>query len=346
MRLAHDRNDLPTLRKLLYVKELTSGVNPKRSRHSILLHARENATMPKPLLTLLHVEDDDGDAKFVQRAFAKEFEKDGCEITRVGSLSAAIQKLKKMSFDAILLDLNLNDIKGLSNVRAIKEENAELPIVVLSGYDDNETALSAVRQGAQEYMVKGHSNSRMLGLAVLSSIERKIYERHLFKQANHDELTGLPNRRMFLEYMERGIIRANRWKRIETLMFLDVNGFKNVNDTLGHDIGDRLLEKIAARLKVGLRASDMLARYGGDEFVVHLDADAHTSKETCTHVAEKIIAMFNDPISAGNHDIRTGVSIGIAFYPEHGKDIAELIKSADHAMYQAKKSDAHIAFAG
>lgn len=302
--------------------------------------------MSKPKLHLLHVENDNMEAELFRQQLTKEFGVNGCVITQVESLGAALKKLKEMSFNAILLDLNLTDIQGLDNVRAIKEENPDIPIIVLSGYDDNELALGAVRGGAQEYMIKGHSNGRMLGLAVLSSIERKAYERHLFRQANHDDLTGLPNRRMFLEYMQRWIVRASRWKRVEAIMLLDVNDFKKVNDTLGHDIGDALLEQIAARLKVGLRTSDMLARYGGDEFIVHLDTDAHASRDMCAEIARKIIALFCDPISIGGHEIQTGVSIGIAFYPEHGKDAAELIQNADRAMYQAKKAKKDFSFAG
>jgi len=293
--------------------------------------------MPKPKLHILHVENDELEADLFKNHLTQEFGEKGCDIVHVESLADALKKLKETAFNAILLDLDLNDIQGLDNVRAIKEQNPDIPIVVLSGHNDNKTALSAVRQGAQEYVIKGHSDSRVLGLAVLSSIERKSYERHLFRQANHDDLTGLPNRRMFLEYMQRWLIRASRWKRTEVIMFLDVNDFKEVNDTLGHDIGDALLEQIAARLRVGLRASDMLARYGGDEFIVHLDTDAHISRDSCVKIAEKITSLFHSPISIGGHDIQTGVSIGIAFYPEHGKNTTRLIQSADHAMYQAKK---------
>jgi diguanylate cyclase (GGDEF)-like protein len=301
--------------------------------------------MPNPKLCLLQVENDPLDAELFRQHLTKEFGEDGCIIIHVESLSDALIKIKEMFFNAILLDLDLTDIHGIDNVRAIKEENPDVPIVVLSGYDDNAIALEAVRNGAQEYMIKGKSNSRMLGLAVLSSIERKAYERRLFQQSNYDDLTGLPNRRMFLEYMQRWIIRANRWKRIEVIMFIDVNDFKKVNDSLGHDIGDLLLEQVAARLKIGLRTSDMLARYGGDEFIVHLDTDAHVTRDNCIEIAGKINSMFGESISIGGHNIKTGVSTGIAFYPENVNDTAALIKSADQAMYQAKMANKHFSFA-
>lgn len=300
---------------------------------------------PAPL-RLLHVEDDDGDAKSLQRAFAKEFERSSCRIERVYSLTEALQALRHGVFNAVLLDLGLSDTSELEGLNAIKEENPELPVVILSGHNDNDTALRAVRAGAQEYVVKAHSNSRMLALSVLSSIERKRHERHLFRLANHDALTGLPNRRMFLEYIRRWLLRAERWQRTEAVMFIDVNGFKTVNDSLGHDIGDELLIQIAARLKLGLRASDMLARYGGDEFVVHLDMGAEIDRASCAQLAEKVCRLFADPVDIGGNAIATGVSIGIAFYPDNGRDAAELIQKADDAMYAAKRRRTGFAFAG
>jgi diguanylate cyclase (GGDEF)-like protein len=300
--------------------------------------------MKKIQLKLLHVEDDDGDAKIVQRALTKEFTKTPCELVRVTSLVEAIHKLQEHTFDAVLLDLNLTDVQGLNSVKRIKEQNPDLPIVVLSGHDDIDLALDTVRYGAQEYMVKGSGDGKVMGLAVLSSIERKAHERLLFKQANHDELTGLPNRRMFFEYMHRTLLRAGRWKRKEGIVFMDVNGFKKVNDTFGHETGDMLLRQIATRLKTGLRACDMVARYAGDEFVAHLDSEGGISHEACTRVAEKIADLFRDPIAVSGHEIKTSISIGIALYPDHGKDTEELIQNADKAMYEAKKQGKDFCF--
>jgi diguanylate cyclase (GGDEF)-like protein len=150
---------------------------------------------------------------------------------------------------------------------------------------------------------------------------------------------------MFLEYIRHWLLRAERWQRTEAIMFMDVNRFKTVNDTLGHDIGDELLIQIGARLKIGLRASDMLARYGGDEFVVHLDMGAEVDRTTCGQLAEKISKLFAEPIIIGGNAISTGVSIGIALYPHDGKDSSQLIQKADEAMYVAKRRRASFAFA-
>lgn len=282
----------------------------------------------------------------MQRAFTREFARDAYLIKRVHSLQEALLALRHFEFHAVLLDLGLNDASGLDSLNAIKEEHPDLPVVILSGHNDSDTALKAVSGGAQEYVVKAHSNSRMLALSVLSSIERKRYERHLFRLANHDALTGPPNRRSFLEYMERWLLRAERWQRTEAIMFMDVDAFKAVNDTLGHDIGDELLIEIVARLKIGLRASDMLARYGGDEFIMHLDMGAEIDRASCAQLAKKISGLFDDPIVIGGKSIATGLSIGIALYPDDGNDTAELIQRADEAMYISKRRQMRFAFAG
>mgnify|MGYP005990545947 CR=1 FL=1 len=296
------------------------------------------------MLTLLHIEDDDGDAMQVLRDCKKEFGIDGFSLVRVNSMKNALLKLKENSFDTVLLDLNLGDGRSIENIEAIKEKAADMPIVVLSGHDDTETALLAIRNGAQEYIIKSVNNARQLGLAVLASIERKAYERHLYHLANHDELTGLPNRRAFKDYLKPWLIRASRWQRTETVMFMDVNGFKQVNDTLGHDVGDLLLKQISAILRSGLRASDMLARYAGDEFVVHLDTDAKDPKALSERVAGKINKFFEEPIMIGGHSIKTSVSIGIASFPRDGLDVSSLIHHADLAMYDSKTAGKPFSF--
>jgi diguanylate cyclase (GGDEF)-like protein len=296
-------------------------------------------------LRFLHVEDDDGDAKILRRAFTKYFAGSDYFIQRVKSLHDAMSALRGEAYDAVLLDLGLEDAAGLTALNAVKELNPDLPIVIFSAHHDNDIALEAVRGGAQEFVAKGEGSGRMLALSVLSSIERKRYERHLFRLANHDVLTGLPNRRMFQEHIKHWLTRAERWQRTEAIMFMDVNGFKKVNDALGHDIGDELLSQIASRLTLGLRASDMLARYAGDEFIVHLDMGASVSHDSCAQLAKKIVGLFADPICIGGHQIHTGVSIGIAFFPQNGRDSIELFRKADEAMYRAKKLPEKFAFA-
>lgn len=294
-------------------------------------------------LSVLHIEDDIGDAIQVRRTCMKEFG-ESAFITQVETVEEALDKIDKYRFDIVLLDLNLGNSIGLDNLKMIKEKNDDLPIIVLTGFDDTETAVQAVHDGAQEYLLKNHIDSRMLGMIIRSSIKRKAKEKQLLLLANQDELTGLPNRRAFTEHMEHWITRAERWNRKECIMYMDVNGFKKVNDELGHDIGDLLLKQVARLLCLQLRASDMVARHAGDEFVIHLDTKAHEPTRICESVANKILALFDEPLDIDGHQVKTGVSIGIAFFPQHGKTLHSLLRSADKAMYKAKRSGKGFAF--
>ncbi|MCI5050622.1 MAG: GGDEF domain-containing protein [Rickettsiales bacterium] len=185
--------------------------------------------------------------------------------------------------------------------------------------------------------LKGTAMAVCSGLALLSSIERKAHERHLFKLANSDELTGLCNRRMFVEYLKRQLLRAQRWERKEAILFIDIDKFKSVNDELGHDVGDELLVQVANRLKVALRSTDVIAHYGGDEFVIHLDASAKFLDDIIATVTRKIREAFEKPINIAGNKIFVELSCGVAICPDHGKSFEAIMRAADHAMYEAKK---------
>ena len=166
--------------------------------------------------------------------------------------------------------------------------------------------------------------------------ERLAAQRLIHYQAYHDLLTGLPNRALFMDRLGNAISNARRTQQKLVVMFLDLDRFKLVNDTLGHDIGDDLLKKVATRLKHCLRESDTLARLGGDEFIVLLP---HIDQITTAHkVAVKIVDAVKEPILVGNHEIYVTTSIGIAMYPQDGRNVEDLIKNADTAMYHTKAS--------
>ena len=154
--------------------------------------------------------------------------------------------------------------------------------------------------------------------------------------AYHDPLTGLYNRINFEEYLQHALITAKRKTSTLAILFIDLDRFKTINDTLGHDIGDAVLKIVAQRLKTTLRESDFISRWGGDEFVVILE-DLKSPSDTAT-AAEKIIKSLQKPFHVKNHTLMTSASIGIALYPDNGKDPQTLIKHADSAMYLAKES--------
>ncbi|NLD96328.1 MAG: PAS domain S-box protein [Synergistaceae bacterium] len=165
--------------------------------------------------------------------------------------------------------------------------------------------------------------------------ERKEVEAKIAHMAQHDPLTGLPNRALFADRLERALAASRRSGIPTALMFLDLDQFKPVNDTYGHAVGDVLLQQAAERMKSALRASDTVGRIGGDEFVVLLPAVER--REDAIHVAEMLLAVLREPFSIERRSVEISCSIGIAIHPEDGRDEIELAKNADTAMYWAKR---------
>jgi len=177
-------------------------------------------------------------------------------------------------------------------------------------------------------------NDPLLILALEDITERKFSEAVIWNQANFDRLTGLPNRHMFQDRLEQAIIKANRAGTRVGLMFLDLDRFKEVNDTLGHEMGDDLLKQAAHRLRSRVRLSDTVARMGGDEFTIILDEIGDSGD--VTRIAQNILQTMTEPFHLGAEVAFISSSIGITFYPEDATEIATLLKNADQAMYAAK----------
>jgi diguanylate cyclase (GGDEF)-like protein len=154
--------------------------------------------------------------------------------------------------------------------------------------------------------------------------------------ATHDSLTGLPNRTLLYDRFDIALANAQRNKKIFALMSLDLDKFKDVNDTFGHDIGDRVLVAAASRLTGILRKVDTVARIGGDEFILLLWGISE--RDDAIKVARKIIEVFQQRLIIDEHNITITVSIGIVIFPEDGKDIKELLRKSDESLYLAKAS--------
>ncbi len=161
--------------------------------------------------------------------------------------------------------------------------------------------------------------------------------------AQHDPLTDLSNRRLFGAELERSIARAQRHQQRFSLLFMDIDRFKSINDTLGHDAGDAVLQEVARRLRSAVRAEDLVARWGGDEFVVVLDAAHHPASVATT--ARTLQQVIRRPIEISGYQLRVSASIGIAQFPDHAGTAEALITAADRAMYSAKRrGPGHFAF--
>jgi diguanylate cyclase (GGDEF)-like protein/PAS domain S-box-containing protein len=424
----------------------------------------------KSIDKVLLVEDNPGDARLLREMF-NEQGSHNTALTIVASMSEAETYLAKHTVDIVLLDLGLPDGQGLDVVRRAHAAAPRVPLVVLTGLDDETLAALTLQEGAQDYLVKSqidtYGTTRGLLRALRYAIERKTLEDALFVEkeraqvtlnsigdavactdmsgnltflnivaekltgwswqeaagrpmaevfrildttnrevipnpmdravradqtmhlpansilvrrdgfeipiedsvapihdreghaagaviifrdvsaaralalqmtysAEHDYLTGLPNRMLLNDRISQAIALAPRHKKHVALLFLDLDGFKHINDSLGHPVGDKLLQSVAERLVECVRASDTVSRQGGDEFVVLL-SEVEEAEDAAITATRMLLAVAR-PHSVGQHDLHVTTSIGVSVYPDDGLDAETLIKNADTAMYQAKEN--------
>jgi diguanylate cyclase (GGDEF)-like protein/PAS domain S-box-containing protein len=416
---------------------------------------------------LLLVEDNAGDARLLREMFNEEGSP-STELAHVMSLTEAERYLAERAVDIILLDLGLPDAQGLSAVRRAQAAAPRIPLVVLTGLDDESVAAQALQEGAQDYLIKGQIETRGLLRALRYAIDRKVMEEALFVEkeraqvtlgcigdavactdvagkvtflnaiaekltgwsseeavgrtiaevcpildsasrepipnplvigaastepvrsslllvrrdgleipiedsiapirdrqgktsgavivlrdvsaaramalqiihnAQHDFLTGLPNRALLNDRVNQAIGLSTRHGTKGAVLFLDLDGFKHINDSLGHPAGDKLLQSIAGRLVDCLRGSDTVSRQGGDEFVVLLSEVEHA--EDAAILARRILQAVSEAHLIDKHDLHITTSIGLSVYPDDGLDAETIIKNADTAMYQAKENGRH-----
>jgi diguanylate cyclase len=259
----------------------------------------------------------------------------GLEIVHRATLSEAEPELGGDDVSCVLLDLGLPDTAGLDGLARIQEVAPTLPVVVLSGERSEDVAVQAVHQGAQDYLVKRGATGELVLRSIRYAMERKRNQVAQAHQALHDSLTGLPNRTLLIDRMEVALARSERGGHRVALLFLDLDRFKLVNDSFGHDEGDRLLCAVAQRLSGLLRPSDTVARFGGDEFMML--CDEIQDERQAVLVAERLSGGMAEPFVLDGRDLFVGISIGIAFGSGHETTPLDLIRDADHAMYRAKQ---------
>ncbi len=295
--------------------------------------------MVKSALTLLHIEDNPGDAHLIRRMLGEASNDNQFDVTRIDRLSDAEHVLKEHAFDAVLLDLNLIDSSGPETVRALKAVCPHIPIIVLTSSDHQEIVIEALQGGAQDFFVKGKEDSAALQRAIFYAISRIKMEERLFQRANFDELTGLVTRGLFLDRLQQARLRSDRSGHHFALLYLDLDKFKEVNDILGHWIGDLLLKEMAKRIRRCVREHDTVGRLGGDEFAILLeDVRDPAVKETAAIATRIVEAVAQRPYTIMGHSLNVLVSIGIALYPMLCRnDEQGLLREADRAMYTAKR---------
>ncbi|MEO0442994.1 MAG: diguanylate cyclase [Pseudomonadota bacterium] len=251
-------------------------------------------------------------------------------------LNEALQLIERGECDVVLLDYHWGGSRiGRDFLKKANAKNNRIPIIVMTDETEADVDEHAIREGASDYLVKSRVNSQLLERAIRYAIERKQIEDRLDHLAHYDHLTDLPNRILFLDRLRHSINIAQREANQFTLMYIDMNDFKGVNDSYGHDVGDKLLQQFSQRLTNAVRRSDTVARIGGDEFTVILHNLGDVSKVMM--LAQKIIDQTNQSYTIGGHEFMSGCSIGIAIFPDAGIDKESLQRHADLAMYQAKQ---------
>ena len=248
---------------------------------------------------------------------------------------------RRHRFSLILLDLHMPGMDGfqvLEQLKQIEEDDYDyVPVLVITAQPMHK--LRALRDGAKDFISKPFDPPEML-FRVRNMLEVRLlhaaardHGKTLESLALTDPLTGLANRRLLVDRLSMAMVHAQREKVGMALLYLDLDGFKEINNTLGHPAGDELLKMVATRLQATVREEDTVARLGGDEFVIVLGPAGNVD---AGQVAAKVIEAVSQPYLIEGQSARITTSAGIGLYPVHGKDVETLMKSADLALYEAK----------
>jgi diguanylate cyclase (GGDEF)-like protein len=286
------------------------------------------------MIRILLIEDNIEYAKAVQLILS-EVSTEEFDLVHVTRVAEAMQQLEHGVFDVILLDLNLPDSHGYETFANVHTHAPEIPIVVMSSEDDTTLAIRTVREGAQDYLVKGEANLKPLTRAIQYAIERQKAQSRLQSLSLIDELTGIYNRRGFMTIAHQQVKLAQRTQTQWMIIFADVDGLKEINDTFGHPEGDQVLREVARLLKATFRESDVIARIGGDEFAVLALAATESVAKSFTHRLQNMVDTLN---AAPGCKYRLGISLGLAhFDPLNPRRVEEVLAQADAAMYEQKR---------
>lgn len=293
-------------------------------------------------MKILLVDDDQVDRAAVTRTLKKgDF---GADITEALTVDEGLELYANDDFDLVLLDYRLPQRDGIEMILELRSEqkNTSTAIVMMSTTEEETIALDCIKAGAQDFLVKSEISVNRLRRAILHATTRFELERQLVdtyqkvkRLAETDFLTGLPNRYYFDESLKQAIVSNRRGQHKVALLLFDLDNFKLVNDSFGHDMGDVLLKKVASRIKGCLRGNELFSRLGGDEFAIILTN--LLSSEQASMVARRILRVMQKPIEIAQTKFKASTSIGIVIYPENAQTSEELFKYADIAMYRAKK---------
>jgi diguanylate cyclase (GGDEF)-like protein len=283
---------------------------------------------------VLLVEDDTPLAKGLEETLATS-PRSHFRVTHVTKLADALSEVNSHHYDVVLLDLNLPDARGAVAPRMIQRAAAEIPIVILTGLEDDQLAEENARAGVQDYLLKREVNGDILVRSLRYAMERSRLLNEAKALSIRDDLTGLLNRRGFVASAEQQLKTANRMDKPVLLLFADVDDMKECNDRSGHAAGDKLLRKAARVLRNTFRGSDVLARLGGDEFAI---LSIGSGEETSGVLVARLTENIDFENAAEPEALPISLSVGIAYSePAENARLEELMEQADAWMYEHKR---------
>jgi diguanylate cyclase (GGDEF)-like protein len=284
--------------------------------------------------SVLLVEDDQDDALLV-RKMLEDVGSAGFDVLHVERLADACECLGRSLPDCVLLDLSLPDASWLDAPTEIRNLAPDVPVVILSGLDDELLAAKAVKGGAQDYLLKANTDAQLLSRSIRYAIERKRAGSEQAQDVMWDSLTGLPNRVLFLDRLKQALVRQNQRDWPLAVLFVDLEGLEQVNKSAGRAIGDELLAAVAGRLRAAVRERDTTARYGGDKFAVVCENT--TGPGHRAQIVGSILKSIEEPFVVGDQTLFLDTRIGVALGTKGEEDPGELLSQAQVALQLAKE---------
>lgn len=286
-------------------------------------------------LRVLVVDDDEEDAMLVRDLLEASEGASDWEVEWRPTAEEGLDALRSQSFHVCLVDYRLGRESGLALIEAAHDEDSPVPLILLTGDGSRDVDLAAMRAGASDFLSKENLDAPSLERAIRYAVEEARVRCRLLRLARRDPLTGLHNRGSIEEHIASARSRAERSGQMFGVCIVDLDGFKAVNDRLGHAAGDELLRIVGQRLKKAVRPYDTVGRLGGDEFAVLLeDLD---SEAEATQIAERLVSAIRPPFELSLPVPPVSASVGLAIYPTAGCTAVELLQMADAAMYAAKR---------
>lgn len=288
---------------------------------------------PGPTLRLLVVDGDEADFQRLRDLLARATDTQ-FHVDWASSFDGGMRRLAAGAYDLALVEYRLGGRDGLDFIRLAQRRGFETPIILTSSRLDRRIDLEAMELGAADYIDKDQIDDARLERTIRFAVVRRISSERLGRLAQYDDLTGLANRTLFGDRLERALATARRQRHHVAVMLLDLNGFKPVNDRLGHSAGDRLLRIVGDRLSGRVRETDTVARLGGDEFGLVIAGLARPDQAAL--VARKLLEAIAPPIALDADEVQVTASLGVALFPRDSADPTTLVRLADAAMYRAK----------